>query len=122
MNSSRPLRRFIHNLLILLLLATLILAPRPIAGKLYLLSANRSDVNGQHAWAAIAYTAAAQRLPWTPFLWEKAGDAYLQAKNFAKAEEAYLQARSLQVLSPKGTMHWGDAAFARGETSLALYL
>ncbi len=118
MKKPFSLRQLIRNFLLLLLLFFLILAPRPLSGELYLARAGRYNETGNFAQAATAYTSAAQRIPWNPSLWEKAGDAYLQAEDFNRSDNAYLQALRHHSLSINGTMHWGDAAFARGDTRL----
>ncbi len=122
MKESHSLQKILRNFSILVLLFTLILAPRPIAGYLYWRRASQLEQSGQFAEAASAYVAAAQRVFWTPILWEKAGDAYLQSKDYGGAEEAYLQALRLRALTPSGNVHRGDAAFAQGRTEFALSL
>ncbi len=80
------LQAFVRNALILIILLVLILAPRPAAGYLDIRQARRFDAAGNYAAAASAYATAAERLPWEPSLWEKAGDAYLNGKDYSHAE------------------------------------
>ena len=122
MKESYSLHNLVRNFLILLLLFVLILAPRPILGELDLASAVRFGAAAQYTQAASAYVSAAQRLPWLPGLWEKAGDAYLQANDYYRSDYAYVQALERHALSPNGYMHWGDAAFARGDPRFAVDL
>jgi tetratricopeptide (TPR) repeat protein len=108
--------------LILVALLNLILAPRPIAGTLELKSADRFDAAGDYAQAASAYVSAAQRLPWQPSLWEKAGDASLNGKDYYSAEYYYKMAFRRHALSPSGYMGWGDTAFVLGDPRFAVDL
>jgi tetratricopeptide (TPR) repeat protein len=112
----------VRNALIGIILLALILAPRPAAGSLDLQQARYLDGVGKHAAAAVAYTSAAERLPWEPSLWEKAGQAYLNAKDYAHAANAYEIALNRQALSPTGYMGWGDSVFALGNAGVALDL
>ena len=106
--------------LILITLLTLILAPRPILGALDLRSAARLETAGNYSQAASAYIAAAQRIPWMPSLWEKAGNAYLNGKDYYTAEYYYKIAVDRHALSPKGYLNWGDIAFALGDPGLGV--
>ena len=112
----------VRNALIVVILLALMLAPRPAVGFLELRQARRLDAMGMHAAAADAYTSAAERLPWEPALWEKAGDAYLNAKDYAQAANAFEIALERQALSPNGYMGWGDSVFALGNSGVALDL
>jgi tetratricopeptide (TPR) repeat protein len=120
MKRYSSLLRSIRVVLILLLLALLVLAPRPLAGELYFARAGKFSRNGDYARAAYSYTQAASRLPWYAHLWEKAGDAYLLVKDYSKAGDAYQQAMAHQSLSSSGYIHWGDAAFAGGNPEFAV--
>ncbi|MCX6033521.1 MAG: hypothetical protein NTV38_00880, partial [Chloroflexi bacterium] len=108
--------------LILIALLTLVLAPRPIAGTLDLKSADRFEAAGDYGQAAIAYVSAAQRLPWMPSLWEKAGDAYLDGKDYNNAAYYYEMALSRHALSPSGYLGWGEAGFVLGDPRFAVDL
>ncbi len=108
--------------LILIALLTLILTPRLVAGTLDLKSADRFDAAGDYAQAASAYVSAAQRLPWMPSVWEKAGDAYLNGKDYYTAEYYYEMALSRHALSPSGYLGWGEAAFVLGDPRFAVDL
>jgi tetratricopeptide (TPR) repeat protein len=118
---TKPTRlpAFIRNALIIIVLLVLILAPRPAAGYLDIRRARRFDAAGNYAAAADAYTRAAERLPWVPSLWEKAGNAYLNGKDYYSAEHAYENAVQRQALSPQGYMGWGDSVFALGNAGFA---
>jgi tetratricopeptide (TPR) repeat protein len=116
------LQAFVRNALIVIILLVLILAPRPAAGILDIRQARRFDAFGNYAAAAAAYASAAERLPWEPALWEKAGDAYLNGKDYYRAEYAYEVASQRQALSPNGYMIWGDTVFALGNPRVALDL
>ena len=100
--------------LILMALLTLILAARPIAGTLDLKSAIRFDMLGDNAQAAQAYASAAQRLPWQPALWEKAG---MKAMLDGKTDNAILffnQAAEGGALSKEGWLSLGNACQKQG--------
>jgi tetratricopeptide (TPR) repeat protein len=115
-------KEIIRTGLILLLLSALILIPRPILGELYLVKAFGFEKAEKYAQAGLAFNSAAERIPWFPSLWEKAGEAYLQAQDYDRSETAYARAQEKHALSLNGSMHWGDAAFARGDTSFAVNL
>jgi tetratricopeptide (TPR) repeat protein len=117
-----PIQAYLRNSLIIIILLALILAPRPAAGFLDIRRARRLDTAGSFAAAAAAYTSAAERLPWEQALWEKAGEAYLNAKDYAHAATAYENALDQQALSPNGYMGWGDSVFALGNAGVALDL
>jgi tetratricopeptide (TPR) repeat protein len=121
---TKPTRlpAFFRNALIIIILLVLILAPRPAAGYLDIRQARMFDAAGNYAAAAGAYTRAAERLPWEPSLWEKAGNAYLNEKDYYSAEHAYENAVQRQALSPNGYMGWGDSVFALGNAGYAVNL
>jgi tetratricopeptide (TPR) repeat protein len=64
---------FARDSLILIILLVLILAPRPGAGYMELFRARRFETAKNHAAESSAYASAAERLPWQPSLWNKAG-------------------------------------------------
>ncbi len=106
--------------LILIILLTLILAPRPIAGYLDLRSALRFDAAGDAAGAASAYVSAAQRIPWMPSLWEKAGVKAMQAGNAENAVACLNQAIERHAISEEGWLSLGMAYQKSGNLSLAV--
>jgi len=121
------LHAFVRNALIFIILLVLILVPRPAAGYLDIRQARWFDAAGNYAAgnyaaAAAAYASAAERLPWLPSLWEKAGDAYLNGKDYYLAEYAYELAAQRQALSPNGYLGWGDSALALGDAGFAVDL
>jgi len=77
---------------------------------------------GKHAAAAVAYTSAAERLPWEPSLWEKAGQAYLNAKDYAHAANAYENCAQPTGTFPNRLHGLGDSVFALGNAGVALDL
>jgi tetratricopeptide (TPR) repeat protein len=113
---------FLRNILIIIILLVLILAPRPAAGYLDIRQARQFKVAGNYDAAAGAYTSAAERLPWEPSLWEKAGNAYLNGKDYYSADHAYGNAVQRRALSPQGYMGWGDSAFALHDARFAVDL
>jgi tetratricopeptide (TPR) repeat protein len=97
-----------QNALILICLAALILAPRPIAGWLDLESARRFQAAGDPAAAAARYASAAARLPGRADLWQEAGLAALEAGQ-PDAAIAYLEeAGQRGALTPDGWLALGD--------------
>jgi tetratricopeptide (TPR) repeat protein len=118
-SQTSPLRAYLRNSLIIITLLALILIPRPLAGWLDLRQARRLEAAGKHAAAAAAYTSAAERLPWEPALWEKAGEAYLNAKDYGQAANVFEIALDRQALSPDGYVGWGDSVFALGNAGVA---
>jgi len=122
MTKPTLLPAFFRNALIIIVLLVLILAPRPAAGYLDIRQARRFDAAGNYAAVAGAYTSAAERLPWVPSLWEKAGNAYLNEKDYYSAEHAYENAVQRRALSPNGYMGWGDSTFALHDPRFAVDL
>ncbi len=106
--------------LILIALLTLMLAPRPIAGYLYLKSAVRFDTAGNEADAAQSYASAAARIPWMPSLWEKAGVKAMQGGDGQNAIAFFNKAVERHVISDQGWLYLGMAYQKRGELSLAV--
>jgi tetratricopeptide (TPR) repeat protein len=103
------MRMLVRNALILLLLLTLILAPRPITGHLDLMSAVRFDAAGNYVPAAYAYASAAERLPWQPSLWEKAGTAAQLGGDPVGAVTFLNQAAARNAISQPGWVSLGMA-------------
>lgn len=110
---------FTHAL-ILILLYMLILAPRPIAGTLELKSADRLEAAGNEGEAALAYASGAERIPWMPSLWEKAGLAALQGGDDENAIAFLNKAVERNAISDQGWLSLGMAYQKRGEISLAM--
>lgn len=115
MKSSFGFRRS----LILLLLLTLILAPRPLAGLLDMLSADRLDAAHDFAAAASVYASAAERLPWLPSLWERAGRAAFFSGDPDSAVLYLERANERGALSAWGWTYLGGAYLELGEAGLA---
>jgi tetratricopeptide (TPR) repeat protein len=116
------LQSLIRNALIETILLVLILVPRPAAGILDIRKARQFDADGNYISAASAYATAAQRLPWEPSLWEKAGQAYLKGNDYYPAEYAFEDAVQRRALSPDGYLGYGDTVFALGDPGLAVDL
>jgi len=112
----------VRNALIVIILLVLILAPRPAAGILDIRKARQFDAEGNYISAADAYATAAERLPWEPSLWEKAGQALFKGKDYYRAEYAFQDAVQRRALSPDGYLGYGDTAFALGDPRLAVDL
>ena len=106
--------------LILIILITLILAPRPINGILDLRSADRYDAAGKTADAAQTYASAAARIPWMPYLWEKAGVKAMQDGDAENAIVFFNKAIEHRAISKWGWLDLGMAYQARGELSMAV--
>jgi tetratricopeptide (TPR) repeat protein len=104
-----PLRALARNLLILLILLLLILTPRPTAGYLYLGQARLFDAIGNHVSATQAYAMAAERLPWVPELWEKAGMAAQLGNHLTEAVTFLNQAVARNAISRPGWLSLGMA-------------
>ena len=101
--------------LILIVLFTLILTPRPLAGYLELRSAVRYDAAGNNAAAAQAYASAARRIPWMPSLWEKAGMKAIQDREEENAIAFFNKAIERQAISELGWLYLGMVYQKRGE-------
>lgn len=110
----------LQEVLILLALLALILAPRPIDGLLDLRSAQRFEGSGDKPGAIHAYASAAARLFWIPSLWEKAGDLALQDGDPDLAIAFFSKAVEHQALSKSGWLQLGTAHQRRGELTLAM--
>ncbi len=120
MTKPTLLQALVCNTLIVILLLVLILAPRPAAGILDIRQARQFNADRNYISAAAAYTTAAQRLPWEFSLWEKAGQAYLNGKDYSRAEFAFEFAVRRGALSPDGYLSWADAAITLGDARLAV--
>jgi tetratricopeptide (TPR) repeat protein len=107
-------------LAILLLLLTLILAPRPLAGFLDLAQARRLQAGGDLASAVSAYASAAQRLPWQPSLWQKAGELAWFAGDIQDAFDYLEQAAGRDALSSSDWVTLGQLYQQRGDISSAV--
>jgi tetratricopeptide (TPR) repeat protein len=106
--------------LILITIMILILAPRPLAGFLDLRSAGRFEAALNGAKAAQAYAAAAERLPWMPSMWEKAGLASMQAADIKNAISFLNMAVENGAISKWGWLALGEAYQASGQLSQAI--
>ena len=105
----------LRQILVLLLLLTVILSPRPIAGLLEADSARRLEAAGDPAGAESAYVDAAQRLPWQPSLWERAGFSALAAGQPQAAIQHFQQAQAAGHFSQAGWVGLGDASLLTGD-------
>jgi tetratricopeptide (TPR) repeat protein len=108
-----------RQILILLLLLTLILVPRPIAGYLDITTADRLDAAGDYPASAAAYRSAAGRLPWEPELWERAGRAAYFSGDPGSAVGDLERANARGALSPWGWYYLGAAYLELGELDRA---
>jgi tetratricopeptide (TPR) repeat protein len=106
--------------LILITIMILILAPRPLAGFLDLKSAGRFEAALNGAKASQAYAAAAERLPWMPSLWEKAGLAAMQVNDINNAVSFLDRAMQRGAISKGGWLALGKAYQASGHLSQAI--
>ena len=106
--------------LILITLMTLILAPRPLAGSLDLKRAEGFEAAGSDWQAAQAYQAAAERLPWRPSVWEKAGIMAMQSGDVKNAIAFLNKAEERGALSEMGWLSLGTAYQANGQLSMAV--
>lgn len=105
---------------ILLILLVLILAPRPAAGYLDLRQARRLEATGNYAAAASRYGEAAERLPWQPSLWEKAGMAAQLGGDPVKAVAFLRRAASRNALTGQGWVSLGVTYRQSGDLSSAI--
>lgn len=113
-------QKLVRNFLIFFLLLILILTPRLIAGLQDLSSARRFDTARNYAAAAHAYAMAAERLPWQPTLWEKAGmDAQLGSDS-AGAVTFLNQAATRNAVSQQGWISLGMAYRSLGDLPSAV--
>jgi tetratricopeptide (TPR) repeat protein len=108
------------HVLILILLLTLILAPRVVTGAFDLRSAQRFEAAGNNAEAAQSYAAAAERIPWKSSLWEKAGINALQAGETEDAVRFLNTALDLHAISKEGWHSLGIAHQEQGELASAM--
>jgi tetratricopeptide (TPR) repeat protein len=98
----------------------LILAPRPFTGYIDLRRASNSDAAGKHALAAQAYTLAAERLPWQPTLWEKAGIAAQLGGQPVEAVALLKKAAARNAISRTGWVSLGMAYQATEDLASAV--
>jgi tetratricopeptide (TPR) repeat protein len=109
-----------RNGLILFVLLALVWIPRPAAGYLDLASAHRYEAGKKALEAGAEYASAAGRLPWEPDLFEQAGNAYLNGKDYIAAADYYGRAALRHALSTAGYQNWGDAELMLDHPSLAV--
>lgn len=106
--------------MILVGLLTLILAPRPTAGALDLMAAERFNAAGDQAEAAQAYETAAVRIPWMPWLWEQAGLMAMESGRVEKAISLFNLAAEHNALTASGWLVLGRAYQEQGNISKAI--
>lgn len=94
--------------LILLLLATAIVAPWVVSGYSEL---EKAPAAKSYPDMAKHYWNAAQRLPWRGDTYELAGHAYYHAEDYARAHAAYEKAFRRRLLSAQGWVAWGDVHY-----------
>jgi Flp pilus assembly protein TadD len=109
------------NFLILVVLLTLILAPRPITGYLDLERARRSDAAGDYAGAAFAYALAAECIPWRGDVWGLAGQAALKAEEPQQSVRWFAAGESRQALLLADWQTYGDAFQLLGDQPSAVW-
>jgi tetratricopeptide (TPR) repeat protein len=109
------------QILTLIGLLTLILAPRPIAGTLDLKQAERFDAAGDQANAANSYALAAQRIAWMPVFWETAGMKAMQGGSAENAIVYFNKAIQRNSITAEGWLNLGEAYRIRGDTDQAIY-
>jgi tetratricopeptide (TPR) repeat protein len=110
----------VTHVLILIGLLTVILVPRPIAGYLDLKRADRFDAVGDEAIAADAYASAAERIPWMPWLWEKAGMKAMLGGDEENAIVFFNRAVEHNSISAGGRLSMGSAYQKHGDLPLAI--
>lgn len=106
--------------LILFLLVILSLTPRVMDGFLNLKSGYGFAAEGNTTEAAQAYASAAKRIPWMPFLWEKAGIMALQGGDEANAIVFLNKAVELHAISKVGWLSLGIAHQEQEELAAAV--
>ncbi len=120
MEKPTSLREWVRSALISLLLLTLILAPRPLAGYLDLAQARRFEAMGSNAAASSAYASAARRIPWQPSLWGKAGETAWFSNNEENAFAFLSKAAERHALSQMGWVYLGEVYQQRGNVQSAM--
>jgi tetratricopeptide (TPR) repeat protein len=108
------------QVLILIALFMLILAPRPLLGFLDMRSADRYEAAGNHAAATQAFASAAARLPWIPTLWEQAGENAIQDGNFGSAIAFLTHLAGHRELTKQGWLSLGLAYQQQGDQAQAV--
>jgi tetratricopeptide (TPR) repeat protein len=117
---SSPLKARAFTTLIVLILLLVILAPRPISGYLDLKTGQRLEEDGKPASAANAYRSAAERLPWQPGLWERAGIAAQAGGNPIDAVSFLNKAADQDAISQKGWVSLAKAYQEIGDLPSAM--
>ena len=120
MKKPSPIPALAYNFLILICVLNLILAPRPLTGWMNLSSAVRFDKAGEHSAAALAYKSAAERLPWQPSLWEKAGTSARLGGNLPDAITLLTKAAARNAISKNGWVSLGLADQESGDLPAAM--
>jgi len=109
----------LFHALTLLLLLTLILAPRLLAGGADLRSASRFAAAGDYASAADAFASAASRLPWRADLWGMAGQAAWMDGDAEQALHWFDVGAAHEALSLADWLTYGDVYESLGDTENA---
>jgi tetratricopeptide (TPR) repeat protein len=117
---SSSLRHELVAGLILIGLLVLILAPRPLSGWLDLLAAQCRGLQGDLPGAAYAYAAAAERIPWQPTLWARAGEAAFSAGEIQDSIVYFQRAEGRAALSQAGWADFAKAYQINGDTADAI--
>ena len=107
-------------------LALLVLVGSGIGFSPTVISVTQNAQKVSTAFAAEDYQAGAQFLlelvdeyPWWTSLWERAGEAAFEAKDYALARDAYLGAYTRNILSETGQVNLGQAYFYLGDRERA---
>jgi tetratricopeptide (TPR) repeat protein len=108
-----------RHVLILLLILSLILAPRPLAGSLALAAARRASAAGDPTAAAEAFAYAARRLPWEARLYGWTGQAFLQAGSPQAAVQWFARGEARQALTHTDWLVYADALVTLGDDPAA---
>lgn len=103
------------HILTLLLLATLILTPRPLAGYLDLASADRFAAAGDYVAAADALASAAARIPWRADLWGSAAQGAWMEGNTDQALRLFAEGEARDALSLADWLSYGDVYESLGD-------
>ena len=117
---SRSFRKLFFPVLICLGLLGLILTPRPLAGLFDRERAGRAMLSGSYSQAASDFAAAAERLPWQPSLWERAGIAAVMAGQPREAIAFLETAQARGSISAWGWIYLGMAYDQAGNLSAGM--
>lgn len=122
MSPCEFLRRYGRQSQVISFLIIIVLAPRMIAGELYLQQAKQFETQNAYLEASLSYQDSANRLWWKKGLFERSARAAKLGGDDQAALVQYLHALAQDGLTPLGKLELGDLIFASRDYQQAIDL